>query len=413
MPPVPLCEASADNGLSLPAEAPPGPRRWWAHALLVFGVFTVIGLLDAHQTWVHYTARGENVTVLQVVCMGLGLWYGWALLAPAVFFLGDRFPPEDSPRWRNLGVHVVGCVACVFVKILLDYPVIEMFYCPEPGLMPLTKFYGMALRSQFHTYLFVYWAMLGVQRALAYRRRCRERELQAARLQALLTQAQLQMLRMQLNPHFLFNTLNTISALVQRDANTAERMIARLGDLLRLSLENAGRHEAALKEEVEFLQAYLEIEQARYGDRLRVAFDVDPDALDVPVPYLVLQPLVENAVKHGIAPRRRGGRLEVRARLEGGSLCLEVIDDGPGMPEGRPANGRQGIGLANTRARLEHLFGGAHSFELRAPEGGGLCVAIRVPARRAEVGEAAGWKAGPGTWSPWRLAVEPKGAESS
>jgi hypothetical protein len=381
---------------------------------LLFGIWTLLGLFDASQSYLRYTHKGEAVSLGQCLAMGLSFWYAWALMAQGVFFLGERFPPEERPRLRNLTVHIVGCVVCAFVKMLLDYPIIEMFYCPGPGLMSLTKFYSMAIPSQLHLYVLIYWAILGVQRALAYRRRLRERELQAARLQTLLTQAQLQMLRMQLNPHFLFNTLNSISALMHRDVELADRMLARLGDLLRLSLENAGQHEAPLRQEIDFLRAYLEIEQARLGARLQARFEIDPEALDVAVPYLLLQPLVENSIRHGIAPRRQGGRLVVRVQLERAVLSLEVIDDGPGLPAGWPAvNGRQGIGLANTRARLEQTFGPAHSFELREPNGGGLCVAIRIPVRPTVDGEAAAQEAG--TWPGlWRLALgTPQRAESS
>src|SRR5262249_50005170 len=210
------------------------------------------------------------------------LCYVWYLMAQAVCYLGERFTPEVRPRLRNMGIHAVACVVCALLKILLDSPIIKIFYCPDPNWMALGKFYAIAVPDQFHKYVLIYWAILGVQRAQAYYRRFRERELHAARLQALLSQAQLQMLRMQLHPHFLFNTLNSISALPPHNVPVADRMIARLGDLLRLSLENAGRTEVPLREEIDFLQAYLEIEQARLGPRLRIDFAVDPEALDVP-----------------------------------------------------------------------------------------------------------------------------------
>src|SRR5262249_43179588 len=161
---------------------------------------------------IRYQYENDPQPWWSVLCMGLSLWYGWALVAQGIFFLGDRFSPEERPRLRNLFVHVCAGLACPFVKILLDYPVIKLFYCPEPGWMPLTRFYAKALPGHYHKYVLIYWAILGVQRARAYYRRSRERELQAARLQGLLSNAQLQMLRMQLHPHFLFNTLNSISA---------------------------------------------------------------------------------------------------------------------------------------------------------------------------------------------------------
>jgi signal transduction histidine kinase len=348
--------------------------------LLVFGIWTLLGLFDAVDSLLRYRYEGKTVIWWSIVLMGLSLWYGWALLAQGVFFLGDRFPPEDRPRPRNLAIHLVASMACAMLKILFDYPIIEMFYCPAAGWMPLSDFYAMAVPDQFHKYVLIYWAILGVHRALAYYRRYRDQKRHAAQLQLLLAEAQLQTLRMQLHPHFLFNTLNSISALIHQNVPLADRMIARLGDLLRLSLANAERTEVPLREELDFLEAYLEIEQARLGPRMRVAFEIAPDALDVPVPYLLLQPLAENAVKYAIAPRREGGRLEIRARLVPEGLLLEVSDDGPGLVGmGGSTTHGTGIGLANTRSRLWQMYGDRYLFKLRPSELGGVCATIRLP----------------------------------
>jgi len=262
----------------------------------------------------------------------------------------------------------------------MDYPVIELFYCPEPGWMPFTKFYGMAFSSHFHPYVLIYWALVGVCQAIDFYRKYRERALRASQLEARLAQAQLQLLKMQLHPHFLFNTLNAISALIHQDAEVADRMLARLGDLLRLTLQKEGVQEVSLREELEFLDAYLEIEQVRFGPRLTVARQIDPDVLEARVPYLILQPLVENAIRHGILCNGLRGRIEDRARRREDALRLEVSDNGPGLREG---NGplREGIGLANTRARLRQLYGDAHGFALGRAALGGLLVAIDLPFR--------------------------------
>jgi two-component system sensor histidine kinase AlgZ len=192
-------------------------------------------------------------------------------------------------------------------------------------------------------------------------------------------QAQLRALRYQLNPHFLFNTLNAISTLVAQNENAAaNRMIARLSEFLRLTLESSGAQEVPLAAEIDFMKRYLEIEQVRLGDRLDIHFDIAPETLAIPVPNLILQPLVENAIRHGIAPRESGGRLEIEARCTGGLLQLEVRNDGP-KPGGDLSPLDQGVGLSNTRARLEQLYGAAHRFELRSLETGGLAVAICLP----------------------------------
>lgn len=229
----------------------------------------------------------------------------------------------------------------------------------------------------YHTFVLFAWSVLyfGIKQY-------RELQVQTARTlkaEALAHQAQLRALRYQLNPHFLFNTLNAISTLVAEQENVAaNRMIARLSDFLRLTLESSGAQEVPLSAELDFVKRYLEIEQVRLGDRLDVRFNISPEALAVPVPNLILQPLVENAIRHSIAPREAGGCLEIEAVCTGGLLHLEVRDDGPKLT-GDLAVLCQGVGLSNTQARLEQLYGSSHGFELRAAEVGGLAVVIRLP----------------------------------
>jgi LytS/YehU family sensor histidine kinase len=194
-----------------------------------------------------------------------------------------------------------------------------------------------------------------------------------------LAQAELQNLKMQLHPHFLFNTLHAISVLMQEDVTAANRMLVRLSELLRLTLENAGTQETALRQELEFLRLYLEIEQTRFQDRLAVKIEVDPAALDARVPSLILQPLVENALRHGIARNPGAGVIEIRAHRESELLRLEVRDNGPGLR----AEVEEGVGLSNTRARLAQLYGGAARFEINnAADGGALATAL-LPFRLA------------------------------
>ncbi|HMV49826.1 MAG TPA: histidine kinase, partial [Blastocatellia bacterium] len=187
----------------------------------------------------------------------------------------------------------------------------------------------------------------------------------------------LQALKMQLQPHFLFNTLNSISALQLTDVETANRMTARLGDFLRLTLDNAGTQEVTLRQEMEFLRGYLEIEQLRFQERLQVTFDLTPEALEARVPNLILQPIVENSIRHGIAPVSEAGRIEVRAARQNGHLELSVRDDGPGIVAGE--SGKDGIGLANTRSRLQQLYGDAHRLDIENAAGGGLLVKMTIP----------------------------------
>jgi LytS/YehU family sensor histidine kinase len=184
---------------------------------------------------------------------------------------------------------------------------------------------------------------------------------------------------MQLNPHFLFNSLHSVSALMHRDVELADRMLTQLGDLLRAALANSNTQEVPLRQELDFLLRYLEIEQTRFGDRLAVTMEIAPETLDAWVPNLILQPLVENAIRHGIEPHAKPGRIELRAHRQDGVLALEVCDTGPGL-RGAPAT--EGIGLSNTRARLRELYGAAHHFQLQDGSDGGLRVRLSIPFRR-------------------------------
>src|SRR5262249_30799323 len=208
--------------------------------------------------------------------------------------------------------------------------------------------------AKLNNNIFYYWAILTVAHVVSYHRQLRQRELLASQLEAKLAQTQLQILKMQLHPHFLFNTLNAISALIHQDVELADRMIARLGDLLRSTLDSANQQEVPFKQELDFIQPYLEIEKARLGPRLTVELQIDPAVLDAKAPNLTLQPLGETATRHGIAVRPGPGRIRIQAGRANGSLQLSVADSGPGLQA--PPAALKGIGLANTRARLEKLY---------------------------------------------------------
>ena len=225
-------------------------------------------------------------------------------------------------------------------------------------------------------FLLPYFAIVAVIHALSYYNKYRARQLKTTRLEAQLALAHLEVLKMQLQPHFLFNTLNAISALMHRDVEAADRMISLLSDLLRFSLEKDNRHQVSLQAELEFLNRYLAIEKIRFRDRLMIDEDVEAPCMMAQVPRLILQPLVENSIKHGIAMRSAAGRISIRARRQGGRLDLQVTDDGPGLPD---TSIREGVGIANTRARLEQIYGDDHHFELRNGHTGGVQVHLEIP----------------------------------
>lgn len=341
--------------------------RAWFRWLLVFLFWTALGLFFASQNALSYLYQQGKVFWWPTIKVALSEWYVWALLTPVVVWLARRFPFAEGQRGRAVMIHIVAGVVLTAAKIAIEG-------WARNNLLGMTGTINVI--GKFHLSYLTYWAIVGVTHGLAMQRMARERAVAAAQLQTQLAQAQLQALQMQLQPHFLFNTLHAISTLMHRDVDAAEKMLARLSDLLRLTLESGGTQEVRLKDEMDFLQKYLEIEQTRFQDRLTVRTSIAPEALDALVPNLVLQPLVENAIRHGIAPRSQPGTVEIRAQKDGSMLRIEICDDGPGL---RPGNGREGLGLANTRARLAALYPQKHQFELLSPATGGVCVRMLIP----------------------------------
>jgi two-component system, LytTR family, sensor kinase len=244
--------------------------------------------------------------------------------------------------------------------------------------------YQGELKNFFLFDVLVYWAIFGVGYAFDYRERYRERESQAAELKAQLASAQLESLKMQLHPHFLFNTLHTIAGLVRSNEKApAVNMISGLSDLLRHALESADEQEVTLQEEVKLVELYLEIQQVRFSDRLRVRMEVAPETMNAMVPNLILQPLVENAIHHGISLKSSPGLLEIKTCRANGNLQITVSDDGPGLRSDWQVESGKGIGLTNTNKRLKHLYPKSHQFDLRNREGGGTIATIVIPFRFA------------------------------
>jgi two-component system, LytTR family, sensor kinase len=259
--------------------------------------------------------------------------------------------------------------------------VLAFSYFSSAAPSPRGKMFRDLFFGNFHMDFLTYWVIVGTTYAFVYYKKYRQHELVASQLEARLAQARLQVLKMQLHPHFLFNTLHTISALMHEDVEAADRMMARLSDLLRLTLETATSQEVALRQELDFLRLYIEIEQIRFGERLTVRREIEPSALDARVPNLILQPLVENAIRHGIAPRAEGGSIQIRAFRDNGSLRLEIQDDGKGLPGDWIEKNGRGLGLTNTRERLRYLYGNKQQFELCNGDAGGLMVRLTIPFR--------------------------------
>lgn len=384
-------------------------REWLLLPLLLLGVAVVLVIAFAAQL---------VITAEMPWADALGESFGWWVVPFSVLAIGAALTyvaPLEKRRWRwALPVHLVACVAVVTLAGEIEAHRMASARAsrmearpprerpredqpPPPELSPPEArrprgpasggvgggrrfFFSLFASSRWQLFLAVYGVSVSVASAWRMRQHAVERERKTLELTASLSQAKLEALRLQLQPHFLFNTLNAIATLVHRDANAADEMITNLGDLLRLVLE-ATESEVPLRRELELVDRYLAIEAVRLGERLRVERVIAPGVLDAAVPPLMLQTLVENAVRHGIEPRRAPGTIVVRAERLGARLRIIVGDDGVGLPAATAGTEKRGVGLANSEARLHELYGAAARLELRAPPEGGTHVEIELPWR--------------------------------
>src|SRR4030095_10891065 len=357
-------------------------QRRWFRAVLVIAAWTVFASFLTSQMYLAYSRREIPIRWQRIFIVELIYAYIWAALTPLILRLATRFPIERLKWLRSLALHAGASILIgVTTRALHD---LMLFYvlADSGGKFSFTR---LLMNVYFMTDYgaMIYWLILPISYAFDYQRRYREGEVRTTRLEAQLAQAQLQALKMQLHPHFLFNTLHSISALVHKNPDAADKMIARLGDFLRLTLENSGAQEVSLQEELEFLKCYLEIERIRFAERLTVQLDIEPQTLDARLPNLILQPIVENAIRHGISPRTVPGRIEIEARRLNGFLQVQVTDNGPGIASNSNTGTivREGVGLANTQARLKQLYGEDHRLDLSNAAAGGLTVLLEIPFR--------------------------------
>lgn len=346
--------------------------RWIAGSLF----WTVIVLF--------YSAKlprmGQEASFGDTVRRAMSQWYVWGLLAPVIIAVDRRLPVARDAIGKRVLWHIplsfvftaIYVYASTFAGMILD---------GEAGAFaPSFEILQNSWRGMFHWQILVYWVIIGAYTAYEYYNEFKARQLRAAELERLLAQSRLEALRAQLHPHFLFNALNAISAHVEREPRVARRMIEQLGELLRLSLDHADTQEVPLESELAFLDRYLAIQRARFEDRLEVSMRVDPEALSAMVPTLVLQPLVENAIRHGIAPRTDSGSIRITASRENRWLNLQVEDDGPGLPEKWDLASDTGVGISNTRERLRNLYGpGQHDFTIVSEPGHGVRIDLKLP----------------------------------
>jgi two-component system LytT family sensor kinase len=379
--------SDSDPDIPTAETSQPWWQRRWPRIAIIWGIWTFIGIVFTLQSY--FTSfRSDNPMKLADSAYLQFTWsYLWALATPLVVFAAARLPIERNNWVRSALFHlpvsiVLSCVVTAFGHILN-----WLYWSWTEGKPFSFTRMGRFVIANFSEGMGIYLLIAITSYAFSYYRRYRQSQVRTLQLEAQLSQSQLQALKMQLHPHFLFNTLHSISALLNKDPESARKMITRLGDFLRLTLENSGSQEVTLEQEMEFLRCYLDIQRIRFQDRLLTRIDIAQHTLDAKVPNLILQPIVENAIRHGIAPRSSPGLIEIESKQRNGVLRIEVRDNGPGLPSHRISESlfKQGLGLANTETRLERLYGAAHLFDLSNNPDGGLIVTLEIPFHRDAV----------------------------
>lgn len=340
--------------------------------LIVFGCWTFVALLFAAHVAIGSRTLGRPESFSRAFAVFMTYTPFWFAVTPIIVSISRRFQLGGPRPWRSAAVHVVA-------SLLLAAGSFAAFILLSP-YMTTSRFNAATVADRFkrlfagqlHLDMLRYWAVIAIEHAFSYHRQVREREVALA-------EARLEVLKRQLQPHFLFNTLNSISVLMFENVNLANRMLLRLSELLRAGLADDLPHEVSLERELAFLDRYLEIERMRFGDRLTIDVNVDTATLGARVPNLILQPIVENAIRYGVAAVDRPATVSIRAGKSGNELHLEVRDDGPGLPPGA----KRGVGLSNTEARLRQLYGSDQKLELLPADGGGVLVSIKIPFRPA------------------------------
>jgi signal transduction histidine kinase len=367
---------------SEPSEATVTTQRFLWRALLFLGISILLGT----ESYLYNKPKIPDAVWFDFVIYPMPLWLPWIFLVPLVVQAARRFRLDRGLDAKILGIHLLILVCILLIHFVCMSALLGMQYGFVGGTPVINTSIKIFQNTSFEQpigwsirNMVVYGVVLAVSYTNDYRRELRDREVQASRLEGQLTKAQLHSLKSQLHPHFLFNSLNAISTLMRTDMDSAERMLDMLADLLRRSLQDSAVQVVPLHHEMEFVSCYLDIELVRFSNRLKVVIDIPPDVKEALVPHLILQPLVENAIRHGIGPKLGPGTVCIRARREEGTLILQVSDDGVGPGTRRTKMAAKGIGLANTRSRLDQLFGSKAQMECGPVPDGGYQVTLQFP----------------------------------
>lgn len=352
-------------------------KRWGRIWLIAFVLWTLLAFLSAAGAHVYLSSTGTPVSWTQLLAWNILISFVWSVLTPVVYELSCRYT-FDRTSWKlSLPIHIGASVLLAFLGAMAMVALNPLVTWTKEPPVP---FFAHVLSRTFMD-IQRYWYVLLITQAIGFYGKYQERQLLSSQLEAQLANAQLEVLKIQLEPHFLFNTLNSIASLARHDGIAAENMTLQLADLLRMSLDGVGVHEVPLHQELMFLQKYVDIQLTRFPDRLSVETEIDPRTLDTLVPNLILQPLVENAIRHGISPRRAPGLVRISTWRDRDDVWMEIRDNGVGFTRGRGVAPSEGVGLRNTRSRLRQLYNEDHAMVLEDTPGGGCTVKIRVPYR--------------------------------
>ncbi len=353
-------------------------RKWPLRFGFALLIWFSLGLFFAIDEYRDALIRGENPNFAVELYWKFSFWLPWAILSPVIDYITQKKPIHQSKLPASIAINVIACLVITLIKNFI-YFVISYPLRIYPEWMSFLEKWQKELAYNFQNDILVYLCIVAFYYMIRRYFQAKELEIEKYRLEAQLDRAQLQLLKMQLQPHFLFNALNSISALVYKDVELANKTLTRLSNLLRGILDNSGTQEVPLRDELSILENYLEIEKVRFQDRLRIILDIQPETLNALVPNLILQPIVENAIRHGVAPFAKMGTIEIRSQRIDGTLRLQVCDDGPGIKEDQETVLKKGIGLSATYERLEKLYKSKFQFEIYNSPDGGLTVSIELP----------------------------------
>ncbi|MEE8576537.1 MAG: histidine kinase [candidate division Zixibacteria bacterium] len=356
--------------------------------VVLFGIWTLLGMSEAARLYFRYNISQDVYTWGQCVYWGLAAWYLWGILSPAIGWLGRKITLTKANWVSFLLVHLAAAIVLSLVQLTLDACIVHF---GNLYLFPMARFEGQTLFDLIALYLrfmlqrgmLSYFLIATVMYTLQYYRRLRAEEIRRSRVENDLLTSQLDALRGQLQPHFLFNTLNTIAELIHTDQDLADQVLTQLSKMLRLTLDSGKLIEVPLRDELEFVDLYLDIHKARFEERLRVTRQIEPETLDLSVPTMITQPIVENAIKHGVSASVEGASISISARIVEKRLVLKISDDGPGLGPDWDESSIDGIGLENTQARLKQLYGDDHHFSIKNAVEHGVEVLIAIPLRHS------------------------------